>query len=327
MNAIPTARAKYHDALPQLADRPFLADGGLETTLIFHDEIDLPLFASYPLVAHDEGTEALRRYFESYVEIARDSGVGIVLETPTWRANRDWAQRLGHGKDDLAALNRRAVELLQEIRERYETESTAVVISGSIGPRGDGYVVGETMTADEAESYHAEQIGTFVETAVDLVTSMTMTYVEEALGIVRAAQAAGVPVVIGFTVETDGRLPSGQPLGEAIGKVDAETGGAPAYYMINCAHPSHFSAVLEPEAGWTSRIQALRANASRMSHAELDQAEELDAGDPEELAADYVALRARLPELRVLGGCCGTDHRHIDAMCRAWLVADTEHRL
>jgi S-methylmethionine-dependent homocysteine/selenocysteine methylase len=313
--------ARYRDALPQLVDVPFLTDGGIETTLIFHDGLDLPHFAAYDLLTREGGAEALRRYFEPYVEIARDSGVGIVLETPTWRANPDWAERLGHDGEELAGLNRAAVRLLEEIRADLETEATPIVISGCIGPRGDGYVVGEAMSAKDAEAYHGVQIETFAGTAADLVTAITMTYVDEAVGVVRAARGAGLPVVISFTVETDGRLPSGRPLGEAIEEVDERTDGAAAYFMVNCAHPSHFVGVLEPEAGWTARIRGLRANASRLSHAELDQAEELDEGNPEELAADYVALRERLPELRVLGGCCGTDHRHIGAMSKAWLAA------
>jgi S-methylmethionine-dependent homocysteine/selenocysteine methylase len=318
MNA--TTGARYRDALPQLADVPFLTDGGIETTLIFHDGLDLPHFAAYDLLTRDGGAEALRRYFDPYAEIARDSGVGIVLETATWRANPDWAERLGHSPEELAELNRRAVRLLEDVRAEYETETTPIVISGCIGPRGDGYVVGEAMTAEDAEAYHAQQIGTFAETAADLVTAITMTYADEAVGIVRAATAAGLPVVISFTVETDGRLPSGQTLREAIEEVDARTDGAAAYFMINCAHPSHFEGVLEPGTAWTGRIRGLRANASKLSHAELDEAEELDEGNPDELASDYVALRERLPELHVLGGCCGTDHRHVGAMCAVWLA-------
>jgi S-methylmethionine-dependent homocysteine/selenocysteine methylase len=318
MNA--TTGARYRDALPQLADVPFLTDGGIETTLIFHDGLDLPHFAAYDLLTRDGGAEALRRYFDPYAEIARDSGVGIVLETATWRANPDWAERLGHSPEELAELNRRAVRLLEDVRAEYETETTPIVISGCVGPRGDGYVVGEAMTAEDAEAYHAQQIGTFAETAADLVTAITMTYADEAVGIVRAATAAGLPVVISFTVETDGRLPSGQTLREAIEEVDARTDGAAAYFMINCAHPSHFEGVLEPGTAWTGRIRGLRANASKLSHAELDEAEELDEGNPDELASDYVALRERLPELHVLGGCCGTDHRHVGAMCAVWLA-------
>lgn len=316
-----TAVAKYRNALPQLDDAAFLTDGGIETTLIFHDGLDLPYFAAYDLLTRDGGEEALRRYFEPYVRIARDRGMGIVLETATWRASPDWGARLGHAPGQLADLNRRAVSLLAELRDEHETESTPIVISGCVGPRGDGYVVGETMTADEAEAYHAFQIGTFAGTAADLVTAITMTYADEAVGVVRAAKAARMPAVVSFTVETDGRLPSGQPLRDAIEEVDERTGGGAAYVMVNCAHPSHFYDVLEPGSAWTDRIRGLRANASRLSHAELDEAEELDEGDPEELGNEYVALRERLPRLGVLGGCCGTDHRHIDAISRAWSAA------
>jgi S-methylmethionine-dependent homocysteine/selenocysteine methylase len=312
------AHARHRDALPQLENGVFLTDGGLETTLIFHDGHDLPHFAAYDLLTRDGGEEALRRYFEPYVHIALARGVGIVLETPTWRANPDWAALLGHSGEELEALNRRAVELLLGLRDDLETPSTPIVVSGCVGPRGDSYAVGETMSAEAAGSYHGAQIRTFAEAGADLVTAITMTYADEALGIVRAAGVAGLPVVISFTVETDGRLPSGQPLGEAISQVDAATDEAAAYFMVNCAHPSHFYEVLEPGSWWTGRIRGVRANASRMSHAELDEAEELDMGDPEELAHEYLALRERLPSLAVLGGCCGTDHRHVEAMSEAF---------
>jgi S-methylmethionine-dependent homocysteine/selenocysteine methylase len=310
--------SRYRDALPQLGDALFLTDGGIETTLIFHDGLDLPCFAAYDLLTREGGEDALRHYFEPYVRIALERGVGIVLETPTWRANPDWAERIGHSPEQLEDLNRRAVALLEGLRDQLETEATPIVVSGCVGPRGDGFVVGEAMSAEEAAAYHATQIGTFADTGADLVTAITMTYADEALGIVRAAGDAGLPVVISFTVETDGRLPSGQPLREAIEELDAASDSAAAYFMVNCAHPSHFYDVLEPGAAWTDRIRGLRANASRLSHAELDEAEELDEGDPEELANEYVALRERLPRLTVLGGCCGTDHRHVGAICKAW---------
>jgi S-methylmethionine-dependent homocysteine/selenocysteine methylase len=317
MNSTST-RARYRAALPQLDRTAFLTDGGIETTLIFHDGLELPHFAAYDLLTREGGEDALRSYFEPYVAIARDWGLGIVLETPTWRASPDWAERLGHSPVQLAELNRSAVALLEALRDDLETPESPIVVSGCVGPRGDGYVVGDAMSAEEAEAYHATQIGTFAETGADLVTAITMTYADEAVGVVRAARAVGLPVVISFTVETDGRLPSGQSLREAIEEVDARTDAAAAYFMVNCAHPSHFYDVLEPGMAWTDRIRGLRANASRLSHSELDEAEQLDEGDPEELANEYVALRERLPRLTVLGGCCGTDHRHVEAMSRAW---------
>jgi S-methylmethionine-dependent homocysteine/selenocysteine methylase len=314
-----SAAPRYRDALPQLGDALFLTDGGIETTLIFHDGIELPYFAAYDLLTREDGEAALRRYFEPYVRIALDRGVGIVLDTPTWRANPDWAGRIGHSAEQLANLNRRAVALLETLRDEHATDDrTPIVVSGCVGPRGDGYVVAETMSADEAAAYHATQIGIFADTGADLVTALTLTYADEALGVVRAARDVGLPVVISFTLETDGRLPSGQSLREAIEEVDTASDAAAAYFMINCAHPSHFYDVLEPGSAWTNRIRGLRANASRLSHAELDEADELDEGDPEELANEYVALRERLPRLTVLGGCCGTDHRHVSAICKVW---------
>jgi S-methylmethionine-dependent homocysteine/selenocysteine methylase len=311
---------RYRDRLPHLdSDRPFIADGGLETTLIFHRGIDLPCFAAFDLLKDDAGRAELRAYFEPYVAIARERGVGVVLDTATWRANPDWADELGYSLDELDEVNRRAVELAEEIRANAEDGRTAIVINGVVGPRGDGYNATELMSAQDAERYHARQVQTFATTAADMVTAVTMTYPEEAIGVVRAAQAAGIPVAISFTVETDGRLPNGQALKDAVEQVDAETGGAAAYFMINCAHPTHFASVLESEDGaWLDRIRGLRANASTKSHAELDEADELDEGDPVTLGADHRALRERLRSVSVLGGCCGTDHRHVAAVSGAW---------
>jgi homocysteine S-methyltransferase len=305
------------NSLPQLSgDRVFLTDGGLETTLIFHRGIDLPQFASYPLLAHEDGRAALRDYFARYLELARERGAGFVLDTATWRSNPDWGALLGDDAEALDRINREAVAFAQELRAQYS--DVPVLVNGVLGPRGDGYVVGETMSAEEAETYHSAQIRSFAAAGADMVSAVTMTYVEEAIGIARAAAAADMPAVISFTVETDGRLPSGQELGEAIEQTDRETGGSVAYYMVNCAHPTHFEDVLDGDGEWRERIAGLRANASKMSHEELDAAEELDDGDPAELGAGYAALRSRLRNVNVLGGCCGTDERHIAAVASAW---------
>jgi len=310
----------YRTHLPQLGDRLFLADSGMETTLIFHDGIDLPYFASFVLLEDAAGRARLRKYFEQHIQIARAAGTGIVLETPTWRANADWGAKLGYDAVRLAALNRAAVDQLAELRDQLETPATPIVISGNLGPRGDGYVADRTMSVAEAQAYHAPQIDTFAATAADLVSVFTMNYVEEAIGVARAAQAAGMPVAVSFTLETDGRLPSGMPLSEAIEATDAASDAHPAYYMINCAHPTHFAHVLHDAGPWRDRLRGIRANASKRSHAELDEATELDEGDPAELADEYRELRTLLPRLAVVGGCCGTDHRHVGAIC-AGLVA------
>ena len=317
--------SKYRAGLPQLADEVFLTDGGIETSLIYGDGLDLPEFAAFVLLRDEGGTEALRRYFTPYVEIARGAGTGIVLESATWRANPDWAATLGYTTQELVAANRAGIDLLVELRDAYETADTPVVLSGCVGPRSDGYNPAELMTADEAERYHAVQVGTFADTPADLVTAITMTHTGEAIGFARAAAAHGMPSVVSFTVETDSRLPSGESLEDAIRTVDEATGAAPAYYMVNCAHPTHFDETLlagaGAGAGWRERIRGLRANASTMSHAELDAAEELDAGDPHDLGARYASLRQELPQLTVLGGCCGTDARHIAAIGRACIAA------
>jgi S-methylmethionine-dependent homocysteine/selenocysteine methylase len=308
---------KYRNNLPQLKGEIFLTDGGIETTLIFHDGFDLPLFAAFDLFKTEEGRAGLEKYFSTYAAIAKEKQLGLVLESATWRASADWGTALGYSSEDLKHINREAISALLDIRWRYETPKSKMVISGCIGPRGDGYNPSSLMTAEEAESYHAEQIKTFFDTEADLVTAITMTYPAEAIGIARAAKSLGMPVVISFTVETDGKLPSGHSLQEAIEIVDKETDSAPIYYMINCAHPTHFEGVLETGAAWVKRIAGIRANASCKSHAELNEATELDAGNPEELAQQYRELRERLSHINVLGGCCGTDHRHIAAISNA----------
>jgi S-methylmethionine-dependent homocysteine/selenocysteine methylase len=309
--------AKYRHGLPQGDGTLFLTDGGIETCLIFQDGLDLPLFAAFPLMRDVKGRQFLVRYYERYIDIARTNGMGFILESPTWRASTDWGARLGYPAEDIAAINADAIDLMHDLREAYETPASPMVVSGCIGPRGDGYVPGEVMTERAAEAYHALQVEAFASAGADLVTAITMTNTNEAIGIARAAQRAGMPVALSFTVETDGRLPTGQTLTEAIETVDAATANSPAYYMINCAHPTHFQGVMEPSEGWMQRVRGLRANASRRSHQELNDSPDLDAGDPIELGGQYRDLVQAHPQINVLGGCCGTDHRHVECIALA----------
>ena len=310
---------RYRNALPQLGGDLFLTDGGIETTLIFHEGLELPYFAAFHLFQTPEGEAALRKYFRTYAELARQFSAGLILESATWRANADWGARLGYTADALAEANRKAIRLLEEIRSAYETDRPPVVISGCLGPRGDGYVPDRAMSVQEAESYHREQVDTFAGTVADMVCAITMNYVEEAVGIARAAQQANMPVAISFTVEADGKLPTGQTLQAAIEQIEEGTSGYPCYYMINCAHPTHFQPVLSAGEPWVKRIRGLRANASRMSHAELNESSDLDTGNPAELGREYAELKSRLRQLNVMGGCCGTDHRHIERIATACL--------
>jgi S-methylmethionine-dependent homocysteine/selenocysteine methylase len=310
---------KYRQNLPQMNDMLFLSDGGIETSLIYLDGIELPHFAAFDLLKSQAGKRSLRTYYEPYAEIARQHSAGFILESPTWRASADWGAKLGYSKNEMAGFNRAAISLMESLQQEFETASSPMPISGCIGPRGDGYQPGMIMSIDEAESFHTDQAETFSNTAADFISAITMNNLNEALGIVRAARAVDMPIVVSFTVETDGHLPSGETLRQAIEKVDEETNSAPVYYMVNCAHPTHFEGKLAAGMEWTKRIRGIRANASYMSHAQLDAATELDAGNPAEFGQQYRAIRQRLGHVNVLGGCCGTDHRHlaeIAASCR-----------
>ena len=312
--------AKYRHNLPQLAGSLFLTDAGIESTLIYHDGQDLPHFAAFHLLRDADGTEVLKRYFRRHATIARDEGTGFIFESATWRASLDWGETLGYSPKALADINRKAIAMLFDLRAEFETPRTPCVISGCIGPRGDGYDPGQVMSAEEAQDYHASQARVFAEAGTDMIAAVTATNTPEAIGITRAGQAEGMPVVISFTVETDGCLPTRQTLKEAIAAVDEATGRGPAYYMINCAHPSHFKDVLADE-DWIQRLRGLRCNASKKSHEELDNSDTLDDGNPEELGQDHHKLLARFPHINVLGGCCGTDERHTAAICRTCKVA------
>ena len=312
---------KYRRHLPQCDGKLFLTDGGIETTLIFLEGLELPHFAAFDLLRERTGWAALRKYYERYVAIAAQNRVGFVLESATWRASSDWGQKLGYSKEALAQANHDSITLMVELRNKYESAATPMVISGCVGPRGDGYDPGAVMSVAEAQDYHAAQVAVFADSAADMISAITMTNVNEAIGLTRAAMAANMPVAISFTVETDGKLPTGQSLQDAIEAVDKATAYAPAYYMINCAHPTHFENVLEKGGAWRERIGGVRANASAKSHAELNDSTELDAGNPQELGAQYRALRKLLPNLTVMGGCCGTDHRHVAEICTACLAA------
>ena len=290
-----------------------LTDGGIETVLLFHDGFDLPCFASFPLLEDPAGRAALRRYFEGFLDAAQERGTGFVLDTATWRANPDWGAQLGYDRDALSAANAGAVAFARELADGRP----GVTINGVLGPRGDGYVVGDRMSGDEAAEYHGWQIGELRDAGAERVTALTLAYPDEAVGVVRAAAELGVPAVASFTVETDGRLPDGTSVAKAVAHVDDATDGAADFFMLNCAHPTHIAAGLDdaPELG---RIGGLRVNASALSHAELDAAEDLDEGDPVALAAATTLLRERLPSVRQLGGCCGTDLRHVALMADAW---------
>jgi S-methylmethionine-dependent homocysteine/selenocysteine methylase len=319
---------RHRNSLPSIDGIPFITDGGIETTLIFHYGIDLPLFAAFPLLDSDEGIANLRRYFQSYVDLAVQRRLGLVLESPTWRANSSWGAQLQCSTAQLAAVNRRAIDLMVEFRAQLDAQALASMISGNIGPRGDGYVPSALMSAQAAADYHRAQIETFAASEADLVTAVTLNYVEEALGIAIAARELRMPAVLSFTVETDGRLPTGDTLQRAIEETDEGSNGYPSYYMINCAHPTHLLEGIGAAGAWRKRVRGVRANASALSHAELNEARELDDGDPGDFGLLHLRLKEHWPEICVVGGCCGTDQRHVAAasaiLARQSLPSPTE---
>lgn len=303
-----------HPNLPQL-ERLFLTDAGLETDMLFNRGVELRCFAAITLLETNEGRSELERYFRQYLDLARERGAGLILESASWRASPDWAEPLGLSQDELDTLNLESVRMLHRLRAEYAP--LPIVVSGCIGPRGDGYDPGRIMSVAEAADYHVHQASTLASGGAEMLSALTMTNANEAIGIANAALRVGLPVSISFTVETDGTLPTGQSLAAAIAEVDEATGGYPAYFMINCAHPSHFADRLLEGGAWVTRVRGVRANASRCSHAELEAMTTLDDGDPEELAQLYNELLRRLPHISVLGGCCGTDIRHIGAIARS----------
>ena len=291
----------------------WVTDGGMETDLIFHRGLDLPDFASFPLLDDQQGRAVLDDYYRGYAEVAAQARAGLLLEAPTWRANADWGARLGYDADALHRVNRDAVAYLRSLADEVPDGVEQVLVGGIVGPRGDGYLAGD-LDADRYADYHRPQLAAFAEAGADLATALTLTTVAEAVGVVRAALDVGLPVGVSYTVETDGRLPDGTALGDAIEQLDAATDSAAAHLLVNCAHPDHVGHGIDAAAPWAARIAGLRVNSSRQSHAELDEAEELDEGDLPDLAARTRALAGSLPAVRIIGGCCGTDARHIAAM-------------
>ena len=302
--------------LPQLEGKICITDGGMETDLVFHHQLDLPEFAAYDLLRHQQGYETLFNYYKTYAELAQRYNLGLILETVTWRANADWGAKIGDSSQDLEKFNLQSVKLIENIREEYGGGDAPIVISGCLGPRGDGYTPSQRMTVAEAQDYHSTQIATFAKSNADMIAALTLNYVEEAIGITLAAQEHDLPVCISFTVESDGKLPTGETLREAIQAVDRATDQGPVYYMINCAHPTHFSHLFKTQDSWLNRVKGLRGNASCLSHAELNESETLDEGNPTQFGAELVDLKSISPDITVLGGCCGTDYRHIEQICK-----------
>ncbi|WP_120497274.1 homocysteine S-methyltransferase family protein [Kiloniella sp. EL199] len=320
-------KSRYREDLPQLKGGLFLSDGGLETDLIFNQNIPIKAFAAHTLLPDEKGRGALTNYYQGFLALAQQMNTGFILDGQTWKAHPHWADDLGEGLDDIEAANHASVAFIAALREKWDNNTQqAIVLNASLGPRGDAYAPDYQISTKEAEDYHAQQVSWLAATPVDMITAMTFTQSEEAIGAVRAAHKAKLPIAVSFTVETDGLLPTGQSLADAIDQVDRETNSQAIYFMINCAHPEHFPPNLSSgdlsdnqlgDHSWAKRIKGIRCNASRMSHAELDNCEALDAGNPDELGQQYQEIYSRMPWLNIFGGCCGSDLRHLTEIARA----------
>ena len=307
---------KFNEALTKNLD--FLTDGGLETTFIFDYGINLPEFAAFPLVLKSFYREKLMEYYRKYLDISLKYKKGFILESPTWRASKDWGEKLNYDEQELFVINQRSITLMESIRDEYKDENPFIYISGCVGPRSDAYNIGRKMTIDDAVDYHLPQIKALKSSGADFITALTINYLEEGLGIVMAAQEANIPVVISFTVEKNGKLCDGRSLEDAIMDIDWCTGSYPLYYMVNCAHPSHYLSEINTDNQWIQRIKGCRSNASSLSHEELDASDSLQQDPMYEFTDSHILLKTFLPGLKVFGGCCGSDHNHVEGLCQTF---------
>lgn len=292
---------------PMKPEEIWMSWTGMETDLIFNKGYELPEFAAFPMIDNPDGRERLEGYYEELIKIGRDTNVGIILNTPTWMANPDRAIGVGYGADDLPRVTHDAVALARGVAQKHD--DVATLVSVQIGPQGDGYKPG-IAAIDASAAYHAPQIMAAKTSDADLVSAYTLGSTGEAIGISIAANRIGVPALISYTVETDGKLADGTSLAEAVLALSEQA--KPAAIMVNCAHPDHISNGLDGGA-WEAKLSGIIANASRQSHAELDECEVLDDGDPEELSLQLAELKKAHSGLTVFGGCCGTDLRHLRA--------------
>jgi S-methylmethionine-dependent homocysteine/selenocysteine methylase len=306
-------------------DRLILTDGGIETRIMFETGITLPPYVQVTgLVKDPAGGPVLCRIYESYIAAARSFGLPVVIGTPTFRASMNFVLQAGlDGTGAVRRLNADAAAMHREIRA--QSDHRPIYIAGVIGPSGDAYRPEESLSAEEAREYHSLQAGTLAQSGVDFLYAPTFPAVEEALGAAMAMGATGLPHVVSFVLERNGRVLDGTPLHAAIERIDAAASPAPLFYSISCVHPSIAATALRDEAVFSNlvarRLNEFKANSSPLSPEELVQLDHPEGDDPDLFAAEMWKIHEDFG-LRVLGGCCGTDDRHIRAL--AARMADAE---
>ena len=323
-----STRMSAQDVASLLASRTFLTFAGGETYLLFLQGFPLREFCAFEVVDDAEAWAQMESaLLRPIADAAAESGHGLITDCLVWRASGDYVERLGHGARGVDGVNRAAVartrRFVDEWRSAGDERARAcpVLLAADLGPRGDGYALGADgpVPVEAAYDYHREQVRALAEAGIDLLVALTMTSTNEALGIARAAREHDLPVLVSPTVETDGTLPDGSSLGDFISTLDEATAKYPVGYIVNCAHPEHLEPTLAAAAAarapWLARLRGLRANASTLSHAELDESTELDRGDPNDLAERMRTLQSRYG-FTILGGCCGTDAEHLRAIAQ-----------
>lgn len=289
----------------------FLTEGGTETEVMFKWGFELPQFAMYPLLDNPEAVRVLQDMYRRYLAVAAKHRMSMLLGGLDYRASPDWGGLLGYSAEGLADMQHRSIEFLRDVARAHGSDVPRILIGGLIGPRGDAYELNRTITADEAEEYHAVQLQTLRAAQVEFACAMTFNNVEEAIGVTRAARRIGVPLIMSLSTEGGGNLASGPSIGEAITRIDSETGGGPACYALNCSHPEEFAHTLTDEP-WVQRLRGFRPNAAKMEKIALCKLGHLEEGDPQDLGRRMGALAERFPHMDVWGGCCGTGDVHLD---------------
>ncbi|HEY8592653.1 MAG TPA: homocysteine S-methyltransferase family protein [Sphingomicrobium sp.] len=302
---------------PFLSGLRYLAEGGQETELMYGHGFELPKFALFPLLDDAAAVVQLKAMYEAVLQVAVRHRMSVMLGGLDYRASPDWAGLLGIDAVRLADYQHRSVAFLREVAEPYLEKLPHILVSGIVGPQGDAYERNQTVTASSAEAYHGTQMDNLASAGVDLVQAMTFTSSHEAIGVIRAAQARELPIVVSFMTDSPDEPGGQRSFRQTIEDVDRATDSYALFYGINCAHPREFEPLLRDQGEWLNRIGLLRPNASAKDKVELCQIGHLERGDARELAQLMGVLAARLPNVRVLGGCCGTWDEHLDLIAGA----------
>ena len=301
---------------PRLENKFYLTEGGTETEILYKWGFELPEFAMFPLLDNPEADRVIRDMYRRYFEVAAEHNTGMLIVGHDYRASPDWGEKLGYSAEGLREMQQRTIQFLQEMRTEYEDRVSDVYIGASIGPRGDAYGTGDAITESEAEDYHSVQLENLEGTAADMAIALTFNNIPESIGVIRAGVAAGLPVGVSLTLTPEGRLRSGPSLREAIEAIEEATDGAAAWFGTNCAHPVEFEPAFADAGSWFDRLRYIRPNAAKMDKIALCSLGHLEDGDPVELGGEMGEIARRFPRADILGGCCGTDERHLSEIAQ-----------